>query len=125
MRLADGGRPGPRRRAILEARRRIRLQEVTELSLAYHAVIADASAAIKDSRARQLLSRAVAARQRLADTEDALGRLAAGGFGRCEQYSALIPEVLLAGAPESRCCARCAAGAVRGSVGAGTMAARR
>jgi len=86
---------------------------------------AGASAAIKGSRARQLLSRAVAARQRLTDTEDALGRLTAGGFGRCEQYSALIPEVLLAGAPESRCCARCAAGAVRSSVGAGTMAARR
>ena len=84
MPRADDGRSGPRWRAILEARWRIR-QEVTELSLAYHAVTADASAGIEDSHARQLLNRAVAARQRLADTEDALGRLAAGGFGRCEQ----------------------------------------
>ena len=105
MRQEDDGRSAPRWRAILEARWRIRLQELTELSMAYHAAAADDP---EDTRARRLLHRAVAARQRLADTEDALGRVAAGVFGRCEQCGTLISEVLLAAAPESRYCARCA-----------------
>ncbi len=123
MRREDDGRSAPRWRAILEARWRIRLQEVTELSMAYH------GAAAGDRRgqrsARRLLRRAVAARQRLADTEDALGRVAAGAFGRCEQCEALISEVLLAAAPESRYCARCAAAAgPRGDRRAGVAGAR-
>ena len=118
MRRADDERSGPRWRAILEARWRIRLQELTELSLAYHAAAADDP---EDTRARRLLHRAVAARQRMADTEDALGRVAAGVFGRCEQCEAPIPEVLLAAAPETRYCGRCAAGAARDAVGAGAM----
>ena len=107
MRREDDGRSAPRWRAILETRWRVRLQEVTELSIAYHAAT---SGDIEDRQARPLLRRAVAARQRLADTEDALGRLAAGDFGRCEQCRALIPEPLLAAAPESRYCVRCASG---------------
>ncbi|MGH3246946.1 MAG: hypothetical protein ACRDOI_12135 [Trebonia sp.] len=87
----------------------MRLQEVTELSLAYHTASSDD---IEDRRARRLLRRAVAARQRLADTEDALGRVTAGDFGRCEQCTAPIGDVLLAAAPESRYCDNCAAGAV-------------
>ena len=110
MRQEDPGTSAPRWRALLEARWRIRLQEVTELSMAYHAA---ASGAIEDRQARRLLRRAVAARRRLADTEEALGRMAAGAFGRCEQCGAPIPEVLLAAAPESRYCARCAAAAAR------------
>jgi DnaK suppressor protein len=110
MRQEDPGTSAPRWRALLEARWRIRLQEVTELSMAYHAA---ASGAIEDRQARRLLRRAVAARRRLADTEEALGRVAAGAFGRCEQCGAPIPEVLLAAAPESRYCARCAAAAAR------------
>jgi RNA polymerase-binding transcription factor DksA len=105
MRGQDDGRSAPGWRAILEARWRIRLQEVTELSIAYHTA---ASGDIEDRQARRLLCRAVAARQRLADTEDALGRLAAGVFGRCEQCGASIRDVLLAAAPESRYCAQCA-----------------
>ena len=121
MRREDDERSAPRWRAVLEARWRVRLQELTELSLAYHAAAADDP---EDTRARRLLHRAVAARQRMADTEDALDRVGAGRFGRCEQCEALIPEVLLAAAPESRYCGRCAAGAVgavgaRDSVGAG------
>ena len=124
MQLEDDGRSGPRWRAILEARWRIRLQEVTELSVAYHAAAADAPGGIEDRHARRLLGQAVAARQRLADTEDALGRLAAGGFGRCEQCSAPIPEALLTAAPECRYCARCVA-APTGAVAAGAAAGRR
>jgi RNA polymerase-binding transcription factor DksA len=125
MRRQDDGLSGPRWRAILEARWRIRLQEVTELSLAYHAATADASDGIGDRHARRLLRRAVGARHRLADTEDALGRLASGGFGWCEQCGAPIPEALLADAPESRYCARCAAEANTGAAPAGTAAGRR
>jgi len=105
MRREDNGRSAPYWRAVLEARWRIRLQEITELSMAYHGA---ASGDAEDRQARRLLRRAVAARQRLADTEEALGRVAAGIFGRCEQCDAPIADVLLAAAPESRYCARCA-----------------
>jgi len=125
MRRQDDGLSGPRWRAILEARWRIRLQEVTELSLAYHAATGDASDGIEDRHARRMLRRAVGARQRLADTEDALGRLASGRFGRCEQCGVLISEALLVGAPESRYCAHCAAGADTVPAAAGTAAGRR
>ncbi len=128
MRREDEGSSAPRWRALLEARWRARLQEVTELSVAYHAA---AAGSIEDRQARRLLRRAVAARQRLADTEEALGRVAAGVFGRCEQCGASVPEVLLAAAPESRYCARCAAGplttgggpAGTGTIGTGTVGA--
>ena len=108
MRREDDGMSAPHWRAILEARWRIRLQELTELSMAYHTAAAGEA---EDRHARRLLRRAVAARQRLADTEDALGRVAAGAFGRCEQCGAIIPDVLLAAAPESRYCSRCAGAA--------------
>jgi RNA polymerase-binding transcription factor DksA len=80
--------------------------------MAYHAAASDDA---DDRRARRLLHRAVAARQRLADTEDALGRVTAGDFGQCEQCGALIAAALLAAAPESRYCAGCA-GAATGSL---------
>ena len=109
MRREDNAQSGPRWRAVLEARWRDRLQEVTELSLAYHRVAADALDGLEDKQARRLLRRAIAARRRLADTEEALGRLAAGGFGQCEQCGTVIAEGLLAAVPESRYCADCAA----------------
>lgn len=104
---------GPRWRAILEARWRDQLQEVTELSLAYHGAVGDALDASADERARRLVRRTVAARQRLADTEDALDRLAAGNFGECEQCGAPIPADLLFAAPEARYCPDCAAAALQ------------
>jgi len=103
---------GPRWRALLEARWQARLRELTELSLAYHvAVAARPAAASPDlpaaSETQALLRRTVTARRRLADVEEALSRLAAGAFGRCEQCGAQIPDGLLATAPEIRYCARC------------------
>jgi len=103
---------GPRWRALLEARWQARLRELTELSLAYHvAVAARPAAASPDLSAapetQALLRRTVTARRRLADVEEALSRLAAGEFGRCEQCGAQIPDGLLATAPEIRYCARC------------------
>jgi RNA polymerase-binding transcription factor DksA len=109
----------PRWRVLLESRWRARLLEVTELSLAYH----DAAAAPVRSdgpdgvqipvqaggrQLRRLLSRAVDARRALADTEEALVRLAAGSFGRCEHCTQPIPAADLALIPEARYCPRCA-----------------
>ena len=112
MRREEHVADGPRWRAILEARWRIRLQEVTELSVAYHAT-ADAAGGVEDRRARRLLRLATEARQRLADTEDALDRLAAGNFGECEQCEAPISVVVLVAAPESRYCPGCSGAALR------------
>jgi RNA polymerase-binding transcription factor DksA len=110
---------GPRWRALLEARWQARLRELTELSLAYHVAVAagpDRTGAAPstvpgtgDGRpdAQALLRRAVTARRKLADVEEALARLAAREFGRCEQCGAQIPDGLLITAPEIRYCARC------------------
>jgi hypothetical protein len=59
---------------------------------------------------RDLMRRAVAARRALADVDEALARLAAGRFGRCEQCAAAIPAATLARTPEERYCHRCASG---------------
>jgi DnaK suppressor protein len=111
MRREDHRERGPLWRAILEEQWRDQVEEVTELSLAYHGA-ADAAGGVDDKRARQLLRRTIAARRRLADTEEALARLAAGTFGMCEQCGEPIPVTLLAAAPESRYCPDCAADAL-------------
>ena len=102
---------GPRWRALLEARWQARLTELTELSLAYHAAAETSVDAWVDQpdqhEAQVLLGRAVAARRKLADVEEALGRLAAGRYGRCEQCESAIPAGLLALIPEARYCPRC------------------
>ena len=108
-RPADPG--DPRWRVRLESRWRARLLEVTELSLAYH----DAAAAPVPStgpgdggpaggrhpaggrQLRRLLNRAVTARRALADTEEALVRLAAGQFGRFSPCQPCADQV------QSRC----------------------
>ena len=108
------GTRGPHWRALLEARWQARVQEVTELSLAYHVAAAAVPAGTGDGgygtgqpEIQALLRRAVAARRKLADVEEALGRLAAGRFGSCEQCGSAIPAGLLAAAPETRYCPRC------------------
>ena len=111
-------------RSRLEARWQAWLREVTELSLAYHA-IAPASAEVRGDGADRLLRRAVAARRRLADVEDALARLAAGTFGRCEQCGSAIPEGSLALVPEARYCPACAAEAARAGEAASAGEAAR
>jgi len=102
---------GPTWRALLEAQWRARLEVVTELSLAYHdaAAVTAPAAARRPAEAnlRQLLRRAVAARRALADTDDALTRLAGGRYGICEGCAATVPPWLLVVAPETRYCLRC------------------
>ncbi len=109
----SAGTRGPRWRALLEAQWQARVREVTELSLAYHVAAAAATGGAGRPETETLLSRAVAARRKLADTEEALGRLAAGHYGSCEQCGAQIPAGLLAAAPEARYCPRCDAEPVR------------
>ena len=107
----SAGTHGPRWRARLEARWQAYVQEVTELSLAYHV----AAAAVPDGTGdgaghpeiAALLRRAVEARRKLADVEDALARLAAGRFGSCEQCGSPVQAGLLTAVPETRYCARC------------------
>jgi DnaK suppressor protein len=124
-RIRPTGARGPRWRTLLEARWQARVREVTELSLAYHGAAASAAGSASGSAAgsasapgrdltwpdqRQveaLLRRTVAARRRLADVEEALGRLAAGEFGFCEQCGSAIPARLLAVTPETRYCPHC------------------
>ncbi len=105
-------------RATLEARWSTRLRQLTELSLAYHDAAATAAGnpadRRRDRRLQRLLNQAVAARQALADTEDALARLSAGRFGRCEQCSAALPAAELAVIPEARYCPLCTEAAAPG-----------
>jgi len=113
----EAGRPGraagARWRALLETRWQARLREVTELALAYHeAAAAQGHGAGSGTQRRldRLLRRTVASRWALADTEEALARLSAGTYGRCESCAGAIAAGRLAVAPETRYCARCAQG---------------
>jgi DnaK suppressor protein len=94
-------------RSLLEARWQERLQEVTELSLAYYDVAEPTPRANGGTQQRLLLRRAAAARRKLADVEEALERLAAGQFGSCEQCGSAIQAGLLALSPEARYCLAC------------------
>ena len=124
IQAASSAARGPVWRALLEAQWRARLQEVTELSLAYHDAAAVTAAAPPgppgERRLRQLLRRAIAARRALADTDEALGRLASGRYGLCEGCTGAIPARLLAAAPDVRYCPRCRPRPLRGPA----MAAR-
>jgi DnaK suppressor protein len=122
-RVTAAGRDRAWWRALLETRWQARLEELTERSLAYHraeGAILDARGASRIGQqgggevglreAQALLSLAVSARRKLIDVEEALGRLATGEFGRCEQCGAAIPAGLLALIPEARYCLRCDTG---------------
>ena len=116
----DGPVPagGPRWRALLEMRWRARLQEVTELALAYQEAAAaggrgagaNGDGRLQAQRLQRLQRRTVTSRRALADTEEALARLSAGRYGRCESCAGAIPAQRLAATPETRYCARCARG---------------
>ena len=116
----SAGCGGPYWRARLEARWQARLRELIELSLAYHGAEAASGAGGADQQEIQaLLGRAVAARWKLADVEEALGRVTTGSFGHCEQCGSAIPERLLALIPETRYCPRCDPEPVRAYAAAG------
>ncbi len=122
------GTGGPHWRALLEARWQARLWEVTELSLAYHVAAAAVPGGPGDGTGRPevqaVLCRAVAARRKLADVEEALARLTAGHFGSCEQCGAQIPAGLLASRPETRYCPRCDTEPAQALAGRSALAGR-
>jgi RNA polymerase-binding transcription factor DksA len=97
---------------------RARLQEVTELALAYHEAAAAAGRGtggggegrLQVQRLLRLQRRTVTSRRALADIEEALARLSAGRYGWCESCAGAIPAQRLAATPETRYCARCARG---------------
>jgi|HubBroStandDraft_6_1064221.scaffolds.fasta_scaffold463528_2 DnaK suppressor protein len=95
---------GPIWRAYLEARWQTRVEEITDLSLAYHVA---AEKGEDEEVIRQLLRRTVSARRKLAETEEALQRLTDGRFGRCEQCGSPVTSKLLLTLPESRYCPDC------------------
>jgi DnaK suppressor protein len=105
----------PRWRALLGFRWQERLEQVTELSLAYHDAreAADDAGSGRDARraarrrAAETLHRAVAERLALAEIEAALARLSAGRFGWCEQCGAAITTTRLAETPQARYCPAC------------------
>jgi DnaK suppressor protein len=98
---------GSRWRALLEARWQDRLQEVTELSLAFHEAGAQSEPDRQPGSLQRLMRQTVAARRALADTDEALGRLSAGRFGQCERCSGPIPPASLSRTPEWRYCPPC------------------
>jgi membrane-associated protein len=112
--MLPGGLATPHWRRVLEARWQQRLGALTRLSLAYHDAadrLAGTHAGSDGAGARQLrrlLQQAVAARRALSDTEDALTRLSAGQYGRCEHCAAAIALARLRAEPEARYCSRCA-----------------
>jgi DnaK suppressor protein len=111
-------------RGLLDSRWQAEVRRVTELSLAF----CDAAEHMRKFASppgqeagelqlaagllRRAEGRAVAARRSLADIEDAMGRLTAGRFGRCEQCGTDMPARWLTRRPEARYCPRCSPGAV-------------
>jgi RNA polymerase-binding transcription factor DksA len=106
----------PQWRTLLALRWQERLEQVTELSLAYYGAEEDAADPGRDRPARmaarqeaaRIRRRTVAQRRALAEIEAALGRVATGRFGWCEQCSTAIAAELLTAEPERRYCAACA-----------------
>ena len=114
-----GGLAPPVLRSLLEARWAERLGTLTELSLAYHDAAHDAAARSASRHSpgdpgelKRLMRETTAARRALCDTEEALARLSAGGYGRCEQCAVSIPAATLLLKPEARYCPECVEEAV-------------
>jgi RNA polymerase-binding transcription factor DksA len=105
----------PAWRRLLESRWRQRLTAVTSLSLAYHEAEERVGGVLRSGdqadagKLLRLMQGAVAARRALFDTEEALARLSAGRYGRCEQCAGAISAARLTLEPEARYCVRCAA----------------
>jgi RNA polymerase-binding transcription factor DksA len=105
----------PAWRRLLESRWRQRLAAVTSLSLAYHEAEERSRGRLRPGaqaeagQLRRLMQGAIAARRALFDTEEALARLSAGRYGRCEQCVGPISATRLTREPEARYCGRCAA----------------
>ena len=111
----------PAWRRLLESRWRQRLAAVTSLSLAYHEAEERSRGRPRPGdqaeagQLKRLMQGAITARRALFDTEEALARLSAGRYGRCEQCAGPISAARLTREPEARYCGRCAATISTGS----------
>jgi DnaK suppressor protein len=113
------GMASPAWRSLLEARWEERVDTLTELSLAYHDEAARSASRHtpggptgpdgpgETRELKRLMRDATVARRALRDTEEALARLSAGGYGSCEQCGASIPAATLLLEPEARYCPEC------------------
>ena len=104
----------PRWRDRLERQWRLQVEEIIELSLAYHEA---ASARRVGGRPelpgaptrqlRRMLARTALAHQLLAEIEAALGRIDAASYGICEQCGLRLKADWLEASPQIRYCPEC------------------
>ncbi|HEY2553300.1 MAG TPA: TraR/DksA C4-type zinc finger protein [Streptosporangiaceae bacterium] len=106
----------PHWRSRLEDLWRRQLEEVIELSLAFHEAASGRAEPGRPDQARerarevrQIRAGTAAAHRALAEIEAALGRIDAARFGLCEQCGAPVPASLLARVPQARYCPQCSA----------------
>jgi len=104
----------PRWRDRLERQWRLQVEEIIELSLAYHEAASAGRAGgrpeLAGAPARQLrrvLARIASAHQVLAEVEAALGRIDAASYGICEQCGLRLQAGWLEASPQIRYCPDC------------------
>jgi DnaK suppressor protein len=112
--LADPAGDLPRWRDRLERLWRQQVEEIIELSLAYHeAASAERAgdrpelAAARSGRLQQMRARAASAHHALAEVEAALARIDAASYGVCEQCGERLRADWLEASPQLRYCRRC------------------
>lgn len=112
--LADPADDLPRWRDRLERLWRRQVEEIIELSLAYHEAASAVRAgdrpevvAARSRRQQQTLARAASAHHALAEIEAALGRIDAASYGTCEQCGGRLRADWLEASPQLRYCRRC------------------
>lgn len=114
--LADPAEDLPRWRDRLERLWRWQVEEIIELSLAYH----EAASADRDGdrrglatagsrRLQRTLARTASAHHALTEIEAALARIDAGSYGICEQCGGRLRADWLEAGPQLRYCQRCRA----------------
>jgi RNA polymerase-binding transcription factor DksA len=104
----------PRWRDRLERLWRRQVEDIIELSLAYHeAASAERAAGRRElagarlRRLQQTRARTASAHQALAEIEAALARIDAGSYGICEQCGERLRADWLEASPQLRYCRRC------------------
>ena len=112
--LAEPAYDLPRWRDRLERLWRRQVEEIIELSLAYHEAASAGDAAgrqepagARSRRLQRALARTASAHHALAEIEAALARIDAASYGICEQCGERLRADWLAASPQLRYCRRC------------------
>ena len=112
--LAEPAYDLPRWRDRLERLWRRQVEEIIELSLAYHEAASAGGAAgrqepagARSRRLQRALARTASAHHALAEIEAALARIDAASYGICEQCGERLGADWLAASPQLRYCRRC------------------